>query len=431
MDRQSGVAHVNIFWAIVPMVLLLGTGFLAYQKFTESEEAVKAAQKAEDRAQVAETAQKGLVQQLEDLTKVLGNEGEFKPYFGASDAPTRTAFSSPKELLNTLKTSGAEYGLGDSIDRLETVLAAAKKASDDKQTTIDGLRTELESARGEIVKRDQAIQAVKTGYDAEKSRIEQDKVAAEQALDSGTKNKAEELANARRKTEKARDERRTAEEKHGNEMAAIRKEKASLVAANTNLSQKTALINSPEQPDGSILSSSPRIAEAVINLGAIDMVKKGMTFRVLDRENRLRMANKGNSAKDVVKALATIVEVNKTSSRVEIHSLADKYNPVVRDDLIANDLYSKRLKRDICLVGRFVAPYTKGELTKMLESMGNRVHKEWNSSCDLLIVGREQPSTGAEGEEVAKIADSEAYKKAIEHRIEIAPLWKIRDFLSR
>ena len=38
MDRrQSGVAHVNIFWAIVPMVLMLGAAFYGYTGHTEAD----------------------------------------------------------------------------------------------------------------------------------------------------------------------------------------------------------------------------------------------------------------------------------------------------------------------------------------------------------------------------------------------------------
>lgn len=418
MDRrQSGVAHVNIFWAIVPMVLLIGAAFYGYLGHTEAQRAEEAEIKALKEAETKAVKTYALQQQLNALTGLLGHVGEFVPDGTATEAGPESSYTSPKVLGQYYDDVKSMFELTANKE-LKDIINEIKGIVDAKKTEITDLRGRIAAAQANVETHANTINSVTSTKDAEISRLEAEKRRAEQNTTTSTQAKEEELAQARNKTQAARDEARKAAETHSAAIAAKNKELQRIKASNTNLASKVELINSPEEPDGHVLSASAKIAEAIINLGSKDMIKKGMVFRVLDKEASLRNKTK-------IKAHATVTAVDRSSARVKITGLVDKYNPVVRGDMISNDLYSKLLKRDIYLVGRFVEPYNKGQLTKILESLGNRVHKEWNASCDLLIMGREPV-----GEDAVRIEDTEAYKTAIDHRIEVAPLWKIQDFLK-
>ena len=109
MDRrQSGVAHVNIFWAIVPMVLMIGAAFYGYLGHTGAELAKVNQEKAEAAAIKAAVKQRGLHQQLSALTVLLGQVGEFVPDGVAEEAGPESGYTSPKKLssyYDTVKTS--------------------------------------------------------------------------------------------------------------------------------------------------------------------------------------------------------------------------------------------------------------------------------------------------------------------------------------
>ncbi|MEZ5989113.1 MAG: hypothetical protein R3F30_08315 [Planctomycetota bacterium] len=426
MDRrQRGVAHVNIFWALVPMVLFIGAGFFAYTKQIELDEAKADRLQAINSADQAANEKLGLQRQLESITAVVGCVGEFKHEGALADLPVEKRFTTGAAVKDALENFKQRHAIPTSIADVPSVLndiTGEINRINDRVKSLDG---ELTGAQATIAAQNASLAQVRSEKDAEKDRIEGEKVAAERNMTNAVRSKEEELAQARSKAQDARDERRKDLEAHSLAMADMQKKYNGMAQTNVTLAEKNSLINSPELPDGAILSSNDRILEAVIDLGARDAIKKGMTFQVLDKETHIRFTlNK--AAGEFVKALATVVEVSGTSARVKIHGVADKYNPVVKGDLIRNDLYSKNFKRDICLVGRFVEPYTKGELKRMLEAYGHRVHDEWDASCDLLVLGR-QPV----GEDVTKIEDTEAYQKASEHRVEIAPLWKIKDFLVR
>ncbi len=419
MDRlQSGVAHVNIFWAIVPMVLMIGAAFYGYLGHTKAQLEKEKSVAAAAAEQTAKVKQYGLAQQLEALTELLGEVGVFEPDGVAEGAGPESLYTSPAQLssyFGTVKGSlqlSAPNKLNDIVNEVQGLLKS-------KETMIADLRTRVATAQDNVDKHAQTITTITDTKDAEISRLEAEKRRAEQNTTTSLQAKEEELGQSRNKTQAARDEARKAAEAHSASIAKKDKEIQRVKAANTNLSSKLELINSPDEPDGKVLSASARISEAVINLGSKDMIKTGMVFRVMDKETNLR-----NGAMEI-KAHATVVSVKRDTAIVKISGLTKKYNPVVQGDLIANDLYSKLLQRDIYLVGRFVEPYTKGQLTRMLESLGNRVHKEWNASCDLLIMGREPV-----GEDAVLIEDTDAYKTAIDHRIEVAPLYKIKDFLK-
>ena len=417
MDRrQSGVAHVNIFWAIVPMVLMIGAAFYGYLGHTEAERADGAETVALARAQTATVKRYALEQQLQALTALVGQVGTFTPDGTATDAGPESSYTSPGQLSKYYDTVKDQLLLTANKE-LKDIVAEVKGLVKSKDAQIADLKTRVAAEQANVDKHSQTIASVTASKDTEISRLEAEKRRAEQNTTTSLQAKEEELGQIRNKAQAARDAARKAAEAHSEAIAKKNKEIQGIKAANTNLSSKLELINSPSEPDGKVLSASARIAEAVINLGTKDMIKTGMVFRVLDGTDALLKKN-------TVKAHAVVVAVSRDSARVKIRG-AGKYDPVVKGDLIANDLYSKNLKRDIFLVGRFVEPYNKGQITKILESLGNRVHKDWDASCDLLIMGHEPV-----GEDAVRIEDTDAYKTAINHRIEVAPLYKIKDFLK-
>nr|HMQ23696.1 BRCT domain-containing protein [Planctomycetota bacterium] len=124
------------------------------------------------------------------------------------------------------------------------------------------------------------------------------------------------------------------------------------------------------------------------------------------------------------KGHGVVTLVERDRAQIRVLGLVNPLNPVVRNDFIANDLYSKDVKRNVYLVGRFVAPLSKPEIKRILEDMGNKVLDKMSPQVDLVIVGREEL-----GEDATPIAETEDFLNATRWNIEVASINKIRDFL--
>ena len=107
--------------------------------------------------------------------------------------------------------------------------------------------------------------------------------------------------------------------------------------------------------------------------------------------------------------------------------VVDRYDPVVRGDIVVNELYSPHVKRNIALIGRFSYPYPKPEVKRLLERLGNKVLDKVGIDCDLVVVGND---TVSEDGGLNDITTSEEYKFAENQRIEIITLSKIRHLLK-
>ncbi len=412
VSRERGIAHVNIFWALVPMVLFLGGVGYGYIKHTEADQAKAeylSAKKERDEAN-ARLAER--INQLKAISEVVGNRGEFKAT--NPDIPPTSEFTTPTKLASTLEVFKGAFGIPGSLKSLNEILNAAKNKLSSVQDQVASLESTLNNTRAERDQINETLASVRSAKDEEISRLQDEKRQVERNLDQTQRNLQAQLADQRSKVQRARDERRSIEEASSKKLAAKERELQAMSAHVQTMADRIKLINSPGAPDGRILESSEMTGLAWIDRGAQDLVKSGMVFRVVEP------GKDGGS----IKAYAIVVRVERDKSMVRITDLKDKMNPVVQNDLILNDLYSPGLKRHIYLLGRFVYPFTKDELKRILESYGNVVHDKMTPEVDLVITGRKPL-----GEDAVDLEATPEFLAASRWNVEIAAFNKIRDFL--
>lgn len=413
--RERGVAHVNIFWCLVPLVLMLGAAGYGYMKHVEADEAVAAKSEAVQKEAKATAILKHRNEQLKDLTATLGNADKYKDPIVAIEGYNPPAdYTTPDAIKRVFDTLKGKLGISSSFNTLDEVVNAAAIELQAKKTEAETLAKQLGDARVALAAAESATDSVRTDLQSQISTKEASIQSAQAKLDAQVRSGAEQVAEAQKKT-------RTAIEEKEGVIAASNKviaEKDNQImnrnAALENAQSKLKLINSPSEPDGRVISSSSTTRLAWIDIGGRDMVKAGMNFRIME-------SVKGGYR---VKGHGIVNRVERDRAQIRVTDLVSSYNPVVKNDVVANDLYSPSLKRNIFLIGRFVAPLSKPEIKRILEDMGNKVYDTMTPEVDLVIVGR-QPL----GEDATKIEETEDFLKATRWNVEIEALNKIRDFL--
>ncbi|PIE25461.1 MAG: hypothetical protein CSA62_01150 [Planctomycetota bacterium] len=413
--RERGMAHVSIFWALVPMVIMIAALVFAYDRHTsllETKDEASAAKVAKKSAETELRARDGLLKQI---TAIVEHVGPYS-YEVLDEGRTidLTEYTAPDKLKVKFQVVRSMFNLGKTNKTLSQFIAGLKTKFDEQKERIAQLEQDLDNARGQKTAAEERLATTLREKDSEIARLNAEKLEEQRKVERSVEEYEGKLASALDQVRRAQDARRKAEEDAQKRIKAKDGEIALRDARLLAAQDKLRLIPSPEKPDGQILASSPRTKLAWINRGSRQMVKRGLTFRVLE------VTEKGHK----FKANAKVVRVEDDRSEVRILNLKDELNPVVQGDVIANDLYSPNLPRNIMLIGRFVTPLTKDEIKAKLESMGNVVHDKFSPSVDLVVVGRE-----AVGEDAVKIKDMKDYQQAQKLSVEIVPLHRIRDFL--
>lgn len=413
--RERGVAHVNIFWALVPLVLMLGAGGYAYMKHVEADEAVAAKVEATAESRIKRDVVQHRDKQLEELTALLGNADKFKdPTTPIEGYTAPNGYTTPESLKRVFDVFKTKVGLAPSFTTLDAIVNAAGAELQARKDLVANLEKQLGDVRNELAAAQSATDTVRGDLQGQLGAANATIQGERKKLDDEVKKGSELVAEARKKTQQLIEEKKAVEEASNQAISKKENELMQASAALANLTSKVSMINSPDQPDGRVLSSSDQTGLAWIDIGGKDMVKTGMNFRILERvQSGLRQKGHG---------VVTLVERDR--AQIRVLGLVNPLNPVVRNDFIANDLYSKDVKRNVYLVGRFVAPLSKPEIKRILEDMGNKVLDKMSPQVDLVIVGREEL-----GEDATPIAETEDFLNATRWNIEVASINKIRDFL--
>ena len=415
--RERGIAHVNIFWCLVPMVLMFGAAGYGYMKHTEADEAKQATVNAKAAEKLAELALNERDRQLTDLTKVLGNAGKFlDPIVAIEGYTVPSKWTSPEKLNVAFQSFKTKLNLSNSLSQLDEIFNSAATQIRQRSDTIAGLEKQLRDSRGELKTSRDSVATVRDELNGKISNLEGSLNAERTKMDQQVRQSTTELADARSKTTAAREERDKIRKDSEAAAAAFANEKMILNARIANATNKLKVINSPQDPDGRVLESSPSTRLAWIDIGGRDMVKAGLTFRLLG-PTKTGFKLKGHG---------TVVRVENDRAELKVVELVNELDPIVRGDVVANDLFSPDLKLNVFLLGRFGTPYSKGEIKRIMETMGNTVSDKMDPTVDLVIVGR-QPIGG---EDSVKIEDTEEYKTAAHLGTNVVTLYKIRDFLK-
>ncbi len=402
--RSRGIAHINIMWFIVMVILFLaGVGF-AYIQMQEVALLTEQNQQLQSQAQ---QARKKLLAAYDQTLKISIPVG----FRGAGPG----AYTQPDLVRQKVQELRDLVGAGPSVKTLQEVLPKLVNLIAAQKNRIQELETSVAAAEAARDKARQARRDIEAKLNQKIAQLRAEKADMESNLRSQIKTKDESNSALRSDVRKKTQDLAKAKEAWAQERAKLIQEKEQLRIRNERARDKLALIGNPDKIDGKIISVSVELNRAFINLGRKQMVRPGMAFEVLEP--------RGNTY--VHKAWAKVLTVDNETSEVAIRDLVDPYNPVAVGDVIRNQLYDPDVRFNFVLLGRFVDPLTKGTIKRILEEMGNTVSDHVTAETDYLILGRQPIGEGA-----TPLEQTPDYAKAMQLSINVVPLKRIRSFLQ-
>lgn len=424
-NRERGAAHVNIFFFLIMLVMFLAAVFVGYSQFSENNSLKEDIKKAKIDAASAKLAVDVRDEQLKALGTVIGEVGKYTPKkdftdllkdAGLTELPTSTDGPDPEKVGATMKAFGAALGVPESMKTLGDLMNGAKASYDGATKKASDTDLERNKALADRASLEKTLTDEQGARQKDVSTLTGQHNEFRSTVDAGLKGK-DDLINSMRTQVSERDKNLEAEKQaHAADNLKNSKEIGQLRAVISAQTERMKLLNPPQAPDGEIVSSSPTVARAYINLGRKDMLPVGTLFRVTGR------------GKTDVKAYAEVTKLEQDRAEVKISGLKDPFDPVVKGDQIANDLFAPNVKRTICLIGRYTYPLTKPTVKLLLENLGNKVVEKIGPGVDLVVVGGDSLNEGGDG--FTPVDQTQDYKDALFHGVEIAPLHKIRDFLK-
>ena len=427
-NRERGAAHVNIFFFIIMLVLFLGALFFGYAQMSEN----NLLKTAKDNALQEEKKQKFAVtlrdHLIGDLVKIVGEAGDYPGQegfdykemladAGLTEMPTLKNVPVPAKIKATLEAFGTAAKVPSSLKQLSDFLSAAKSSIDAANTKAADLDIERNKALADRAALEKANNDSTTARSADVAKLNQQHGEFRTTWDNAVKTQGELITNMRTQIAARDGDLEKEKQEHAADKLKSSKEANLLKGQISAQTAKMSLLNPPQDADGEIVSSSPSISRAWIDLGRKDMLQVGTTFRVTPR-----------GKKDQIKAYAEVTKLEQDRAEVKISGLKDAFDPVVKGDQISNDLYGANIKRTIVLIGRFSYPLTKPTVKLLLENLGNQVVEKVAPGVDLVIVGGDSLNEAADG--YTPVTETPEYKQALFLGVEIAPLHKVRDFLK-
>lgn len=429
--RERGA--VNTMFFIFTLVLLLGAVFFGFNQNTavrNMESTVQAAQ-----AEAAKLRFDRIVRDhlLEDIRKIVGEAGTYKgrpgwDYTADRDEarkygvevgePEIANVTLPVQVRTKFEETARDFKIPASLTSgLADFLGQVQGAYKAKVTEVADAKTELEKARAERAALERSLAQVNTDRAAEAQKAAQSVAELRQYIDSNIATKQTLIDTMIAENNQRRVDISDLTEKHKVDQRESSKEKELLKARIAAQASAVKLVNPPQAPDGSILSTSSKTNLGYIDLGTKDMLPVGAIFTISDpRDGK-------------VKGMAEVKSVARERAEVMIYGVKDKFDYPVQGDQISSPIYSPGVRRQVALIGRFGYPYTKDTVKDLLVNLGNKVHDRVGPGVDLVVVGDE--TLNDEGTEFVKVEDSEDYKLASTLGAEFAPVNKIRSFLKQ
>lgn len=387
----------SVTWVIVLAVVCLfaiAFGFMQSQSKSEVEARVK------DLETSLAAEQPKTQEQLDlrvEISKAVGFNGgqdatpsSLDAISKAVESATNTAPSAKgaKTLESAINGLTTDYNaavaqnrdLSQQLDQLRNDLAARQRefatALGEKDTTVAGLRTELEDTRNSS-----NTQVV----DLERQRD----ALREQVRDGETQ-----LSTLRTQMQESGHTKDT--------------ENQRLQQTNNILSEKLNTVQKQSsQPDGSVLSVSGELGRVWLDRGRLDRIRVGMQFEV---RNRTTGHGKGT---------IRVAALEDRRAQAEIVAQTDRFDPITVDDPVYNELYDPGRTPVAVLLGNGFGKMSNDQMKNMLTQVGIRVEPNVTVESDYLILGTPffDPDTG----ELIPWENQDLYKSALSYSATVVP----------
>ena len=164
--------------------------------------------------------------------------------------------------------------------------------------------------------------------------------------------------------------------------AKLKNTESRLAALQTQLEQimpKPDNLTTALKPDGKIISADDASKTVIINLGSDDRVYRGLTFSVYDKSLPIPRDGKG-------KAHIEVFDIQKNVSAARI-TWADKKDPIMADDNIANVIWNSADRKEFVIAGDFAFGDGIISVKDMVRRWGGVVADNVTISTNFLVLG--------------------------------------------
>lgn len=420
--RERGVAHVNIFFFLLLLVLFLGALFFAYVQMDRNTELenrmanVDVEKKNVDKQRLIRDQYIESIRPLGEADSFTGKVGFNWDDLGGPPEALQNVPSITK-LQELARTFARDAGVPESSTLpISQLLSQTKSALDAKIKEVADLKALRDKLAAEKAAAEQSLAEGVAAAKSTNEKLSQDQADQRAFIDEAVRKADGTIAGLRENINKAREEATTMRDENNKVVEGLHREANLRDAQINSMRQKVALVNPPQAPDGTVISSSQSVGRAWIDLGRTKMLPLGTVFRIT------------SPGKTAVKALGTVIKVEKDRSEIQISDVRDRFDPITSGDLVANELYSPNLRRTVYLLGRFSVPYAKEDVKRILESLGNTVSERLSPQVDLVLVGGDVLNESHDG--FTPVEETEEFKKAQSWNIEMSSIHKVRDFLK-
>ncbi|HET6204789.1 MAG TPA: hypothetical protein VFI25_18500 [Planctomycetota bacterium] len=407
--RNRGAAYVGVIWFVFALILLFGALAGVAIQASQAGEVEEGKKRAEEEARKAEEKRDELDRQLVTLAGVVGFQ---EPDSAVLYPRVEAAKEALENLRSAFPTITAEVKtLRDSLPRILEAYRARGEKIANLETDARRFQSEVKAAQDGLAsttrQKDEEIQRLRKSLDDANAKTANQVAELDQRVQG--------LRQQNRELDQQAREARTASEKKEIE---LRRDIAAKQARIYEQGKKLEPIaKEPDRPDGRIVSVSETLPMAFVDIGAKHRLQRGVRFEVRDGARPAR-----------VKAWAEVAEVERDQAQVRVYDVADRFDPVVKGDLITNPLYDPNSEKFAVLLGRFAGRLNKPQVAMLLSDVGVKVQEKVDRTTDFVVLGApEEAELTGEGK---PLNETEEYRKAEEYGCQIVPLRRVEAFFK-
>lgn len=409
---QRGAARVSITWLVVFLVLTMVACAFGYLGYEEAEKAKQKAVEAEAKAREASTRDTESIELVTRISELFG----FSP---AELSVPKTNVEQAKIQIDTVRSVFPD--LGPDIRTVEAMLPKMKDAYLQKQRELATVTQQLADAKSEKDTLEASLRDALRTKDTEISDLRKqltDEQTAAASRQTELETRVAALSTQRSELDaelrQTRNTMEAAARKHAEEQQAWQ-------TRATALSKTIAFTKEPEAPDGRVVSVS-EMGLGWIDIGANNRLARGTRFRIVS----------GAPGNTRTKGWAEVTQVKPTMAEVRFYDIADRFDPIVRDDIVFNPVYDPKGERTAVLAGRFSGQFNESELKTLLANMGIKVQDKLANDTDYLIVGAEiyVDENGQALENPMPPQELAVYKNAESQGTNIVSIKQLRDYFK-
>ncbi|MDO8303459.1 MAG: hypothetical protein Q7T18_09475 [Sedimentisphaerales bacterium] len=384
------IIFVALFIASTVLAVVFFLKITDFQKTVQqSEKQIDAMANAKERRTIGAIAGKelprnsamgSLLARFDDLTAmILGTVPENTSAEAKLEIVKQQTNALMSDLADIVGTDANSAGLLRTLELLKgkfdgnaTQLAAVSEKLAELEKLFDDEKKAAVEKENEMVT---AMQTLRQDANSATSSYENLKTAMQQNSDRQVATIAAQLDQADQNLKKEQQEFLLTQAKLKNAESRIE----SLQSQLETIMPKPDNLSAALKPDGKIISVDDSTQTVIINLGRDNHVYRGLTFAVYDKSLPIPPNGKG-------KATIEVFDVQKSVSVARI-TRANKKDPVMADDNIANLIWAADARREFAVAGDFAFGEGIATVKQIISNWGGIVADKVSITTNFLVLG--------------------------------------------